>query len=204
MCAKIIKFSVSSCCLVCCLRSTRTEWMRRPNYHSLLSRQFHDWEHPVSKAGCWEQFALLLLWLDLLVTGGKPSAGQQFPAHPFSTFPQKYIPLGWRRRSVIVLPITKKKLLHTFFTGRTGLPKNSPDSCLCRWLLCAKYYLSWIPGLLFSFYLQCRVSQLLKAPRCKCTILLTCKALRTPLPQTINNDPYRRSSRGEARNRWQR
>lgn len=75
----------------------KPEWTWRPNCHSLHSRQFYDWKHPVGKAGCWGQFALLLFWLDLLVTGEKPSAGQQLPAHPFSIFPQKYIPFSWTK-----------------------------------------------------------------------------------------------------------
>lgn len=169
MCVKIIKFSVSSCCLVCCLRNNKNRMDVKTKLPS-LALQTVSWLKASSGQGrvlraiccC---FDWICLWQER-----SQVRDSSFQPTPSALSHKSIFHLAERRRSVIWLPTTKKKLLHTFFTGRTGLPRNSPDSCLRRWLLCAKYYLSWIPGLPFFFCLPCRVSQLLEAPRCKCTI----------------------------------
>lgn len=139
----------------------RTEWTWGPNCHSLLSRQFlpgQDWKHPVVKARCWGQFALLLFWLDSLVAGEKPSSGQWFPAHPFNNFSQKYISFSWKKILNDLTAYHQEEITMYILHRQDRALEKLPWFILCKCLLCAKNYLSWIPGSSFSFFLPPRVS----------------------------------------------
>lgn len=133
MCVKIIKFSVSNCCLVCCLRSTKNRVNVKTKLPFLALQGV-----PRMKASSGQGRVLRAICTAAVFTGFAcdrrearcKTAVSSPPLQQNILFPQKHILLkGAVRCSEDRLPTTKKKLLHIFFTGRT---RNSLDLCLCR------------------------------------------------------------------------